>query len=147
MPRDFINDDRPVEEDDMGNYVPNKLSMLDQLMVLLYKEDWVRYPSVLLDAMSKTEAEILGFLIDQIHMHRRNKKVDEDGWFFCRMNYVERATGIQHRSQQRALKTLEKKGLISRELRGMPAKRYVRLHLAKLVRLSGELRQKRKRRP
>lgn len=68
---------------------------------------------------------------------------DEAGWFYQTSETVEKQTTLSRHKQNTALANLEKKGLIEKELRGMPAKRYFRINHARLANKIAEFQQTR----
>ena len=59
----------------------------------------------------------------------------EDGWFFSTVENLEKRTYLSAHSQRLALNKLEEQGWISVEKRGMPAKRYIRIHEEEIARV------------
>ena len=59
----------------------------------------------------------------------------EDGWFFSTIENVEEATGLSGYQQRKALSELTKSGVVETTQKGIPKKRYVRIHFMELVNL------------
>lgn len=59
----------------------------------------------------------------------------EDGWFFSTIENVEEATGLSGYQQRKALMELTKAGVLETTQKGIPKKRYVRIHFMELVNL------------
>ena len=59
----------------------------------------------------------------------------EDGWFFSTIGNVEEATGLSGYQQRKALSELTKTGVVETAQKGIPKKRYVRIHFMELVNL------------
>lgn len=59
----------------------------------------------------------------------------EDGWFFSTIENVEEATGLSGYQQRKALSELTKAGVVETAQKGIPKKRYVRIHFMELVNL------------
>lgn len=53
---------------------------------------------------------------------------DSDGWFYQTSDTLEEITGITRYKQDRAIDLLEKRGVLKKEVRGVPAKRYFKLN-------------------
>lgn len=53
---------------------------------------------------------------------------DEAGWFYQTSDTLEEITGITRYKQDRAIEVLERHGVIKKEIRGVPAKRYFKLN-------------------
>lgn len=59
----------------------------------------------------------------------------EDGWFFSTIENVEEATGLSGYQQRKALSELTKAGVVETTQKGIPKKRYIRIHFMELVNL------------
>ena len=59
----------------------------------------------------------------------------EDGWFFSTIENVEEATGLSGYKQRKALSELTKAGVVETTQKGIPKKRYIRIHFMELVNL------------
>lgn len=59
----------------------------------------------------------------------------EDGWFFSTIENVEEATGLSGYQQRKALSELTSAGVIETAQKGIPKKRYIRIHFMELVNL------------
>lgn len=75
---------------------------------------------------------ILGELASEYDYWSKAKGLTEDGYFFSTIENIEDKTTLSEHKQRKALKTLEEHGLIKVSVRGMPAKRYVKINEAKL---------------
>lgn len=69
------------------------------------------------------EAIILGELCSEYDFWEKNEKL-VDGMFFCSVNKLEENTGLNDYQQRKAIKHLEKEGVIKTALKGVPATRY-----------------------
>lgn len=58
---------------------------------------------------------------------------DEDGWFYQTHDTVEKMTGLSRRKQDNAINQLLSEGILIKEVRGIPAKRYFKLDYSKLT--------------
>lgn len=75
-------------------------------------------------------ATIYGELVSTFQYWKgRNSLTEIDGkeWFFCTLEDLEDKTTIKKDAQSKAIKTLEKEGLIITKRHGLPAKRYFHL--------------------
>jgi hypothetical protein len=59
----------------------------------------------------------------------------EDGWFFSTIENIEEATGLSGYQQRKALAELKSAGVIETSQKGIPKKRYIRIHFMELVNL------------
>lgn len=100
------------------------------LAEVLADGSWFRFPRYFLAIMSSEESILLAYLVNrayQVRAHIRN-----DGWFFCRSKDIERHLFVQRRTQTKQLNRLIKRGYLSKEIRGLPGKRWFRLNLEKI---------------
>lgn len=77
-------------------------------------------------------AILLGELASEYNYYHDNNRLSDDGMFFSTIENVENNTGLSRYQQKKAIDELKKKGVIDVELRGMPAKRYIRINTNKL---------------
>lgn len=60
---------------------------------------------------------------------------DADGWFYQTTETVEDITTLSRHKQDQAIKTLEDIGVLEKQVRGMPAKRYFRINYNRVANL------------
>lgn len=77
-------------------------------------------------------AILLGELASEYNYYHDNNRLSDDGMFFSTVENVENNTGLSRYQQKKAIDELKEKGAIDVELRGMPAKRYIRINTDKL---------------
>ena len=58
---------------------------------------------------------------------------DENGWFYQTHDTVENMTGLSRHKQDVAIEKLEKEGILHKQVRGIPAKRYFKLDYKSLA--------------
>lgn len=73
------------------------------------------------------EAILLGELASE-HKHWSNTEKLEDGFFYSTVENIKENTTLSRKQQTRAMNTLEEKGIVTAVLKGIPAKRYVRIN-------------------
>lgn len=56
-----------------------------------------------------------------------NMMSDESGWFYQTSDTIEEMTGLTRYKQDKAIEDLEKSGILVKQVRGVPAKRYFKL--------------------
>lgn len=79
-------------------------------------------------------AAVLGELASE-SLYWQENNPSEDGWFFSTVENLEKRTYLSAHSQRLALNKLQEQGWISVEKRGMPAKRYIRIHEDQIARV------------
>ena len=73
------------------------------------------------------EAILLGELARE-HKYWANIEKLEDGFFYSTVENIKENTTLSRKQQTRAMNTLEDKGIVTAVLKGIPAKRYVRIN-------------------
>ena len=73
------------------------------------------------------EAILLGELASE-HKYWSNTEKLEDGFFYSTVENIKENTTLSRKQQTRAMNTLEEKGIVTAVLKGIPAKRYVRIN-------------------
>ncbi|MGL5594778.1 hypothetical protein [Cetobacterium sp.] len=81
---------------------------------------------VILKEVGLDEAVILSCLIEAGELFEKE-------WFYQTVETVEELTTITEYRQNRALKNLEKMGILERKLMGLPAKRHFRINVEKII--------------
>lgn len=79
-------------------------------------------------------AVLIGELASEAKYWNERDKL-EDGWFFSTIENVEEATGLSGYQQRKALSELTKACVVETTQKGIPKKRYVRIHFMELVNL------------
>lgn len=85
------------------------------------------------EKISLEAAVILAELISEYTLWERKNALEEDGWFFCT---VDKLNNILHKKQDVQNKHINKLisfGLIEKELRGYPYKRYFKLNIKNII--------------
>lgn len=79
-------------------------------------------------------AVLVGELASEAKYWNDHGKLD-DGWFFSTVENIEDATGLSGYQQRKALAKLVDAGVIETTQRGIPKKRYIRIHFIELLNL------------
>lgn len=80
--------------------------------------------------LNKTIAKefgIDGALLLSVFAEAETMMGDEEGWFYQTAETIEEITGLSRFKQDNIITELEKQGIIKKEVRGIPAKRYFKL--------------------
>lgn len=81
------------------------------------------------------EAVILNKLIYLYNYYRKNNSLSEGGAFFCTAPDLYEQTTILERTQRSILKGLEKIGLLKVTMKGLPAKRFIKLDFIEIEKI------------
>lgn len=82
-----------------------------------------------------TENIILSELISKHKFYEKNGKLDEEGYFYYTIEKLKKDTALTRRIQVKAIKNLVKMGLIDKERKGIPAKRFFKINRDKILAL------------
>lgn len=85
--------------------------------------------------LNKTVVETFGletaFILSNL-AEAESMMADEDGWFYQTSETLEKITGLSKYKQDKSIKQLEDAGILIKDVRGMPAKKYFKLDFEKL---------------
>lgn len=98
------------------------------ILQLIANNSYGLYNKYIAREIGLTEAIILGELASEFDYWQKNNGVTEDGYFFSTIENIEENTTIKEAKQRAALKTLQEHDLISISVRGLPAKRFIKLN-------------------
>lgn len=88
--------------------------------------------------LNKTVVKIFGletaFLLSNF-AEAETMMSDKEGWFYQTSDTVEEMTTLSRHKQDQCIKELEDKGILKKDLRGMPAKRYFKINYECLTNL------------
>lgn len=87
----------------------------------------------LIKAFGLEEAIILGELASEYNYFEQKGEISEDGYFYSTADNVEENTTLKEKRQRNALNNLKEKGIIDVKLKGIPAKRYIKINGEKLL--------------
>ena len=80
--------------------------------------------------LNKTVVSIFGIetaLLLTVFAEAENMMADKDGWFYQTTSTVEKITTLTRHNQDKSIKELEDTGILIKEVRGMPAKKYFKI--------------------
>lgn len=96
--------------------------------------NYIAVNRTLIKAFGLEGAVLIGELASEAKYWNDRDKL-EDGWFFSTIENVEEATGLSGYQQRKALSELTSVGVIETAQKGIPKKRYIRIHFMELVNL------------
>lgn len=105
------------------------------IISLLARDNYIILNKDLMRLLGINEAILLGELASEYRYFSSNGKLSEDGSFFCTIENMEKSTGLSRYQQKKALDTLREKGVVDVYVRGLPAKRYIRINEGGLMSL------------
>ena len=81
------------------------------------------------------EAIMIGELASEYDYWETKEQLDENGFFYSTVEKVEENTTLTKYKQKKALDKLQKLGIVEVQRKGLPAKRYVKIHEEKLLQI------------
>jgi hypothetical protein len=109
----------------------NRMSTLS----LIATSNFITVNRTIAEIVGLEAAVIFGELASESLYWQENNPEQWDGWFFSTVENLEKRTYLSAHSQRLAINKLEEQGWISTEKRGMPAKRYIRIHEEEIARV------------
>lgn len=97
------------------------------ILQLIASENYISVNKDLIKLLGLEEAIMLGELASEQYYWQKENRLVEDTWFFSTIENIEENTGLSGHKQRKALKSLEDRGLIEQKIKGIPAKRYIRI--------------------
>lgn len=79
-------------------------------------------------------AVVLSELIARYKWHKDENMIDGE-WFYCTEETLEEQTSLNRYHQDKAINELQELGLIEKEVKGMPAKRYFKINEASVCKI------------
>lgn len=93
---------------------------------------FVPYNKVLARNLGVLPAIMAGELVSEYLYWRDNNGITEDGYFYSTVENIELNTGLSRYQQKPALDILSELGVVTVAKKGLPAKRYIKIDIAKL---------------
>ena len=100
------------------------LNLLSSSSYLIINKDLIK-------ALGFEETLLVGELASEYVNWYKKGKLDND-FFYSTIDNVEKNTGLSRYKQAQALNTLKKLGIVETKLKGLPAKRYIKIYEEKI---------------
>lgn len=104
------------------------------IIQLLASGNYISVNKDLIRELGLDEAVLIGELASE-YMYWQEKEQTENGYFYSTIENIEKNTGLSGHKQRKAIKTLEDNKLITIKLKGIPAKRYIKINEKQVVEL------------
>ena len=98
------------------------------ILQLIASDSFITVSKEIIKKVGLEEAIILGELASEYDYWQKNKGLTPEGYFFSTIENIEDKTTLSEHKQRKALKTLKDKGLLDISIKGIPAKRYIKLN-------------------
>ena len=105
------------------------------ILQLIASDSFITVNKELIKQVGLEEAIIIGELASEFDYWQKNNGLTEDGYFFSTIENVEEKTTLSEHKQRKALKNLKELGLVDVRVKGLPAKRYIKLNEENILQL------------
>ena len=101
---------------------------------LLASKGFIQLNIHLIQTVGLHEAIIIGELLSEYNYWEQHGKLD-NGWFYSTVENIQKRTSLSRYQQAKAIEHLEELGVLKTTLRGVPARRYIKIDDDKLLEL------------
>ena len=105
------------------------------ILHLIASDSFITVNKELIKVVGLDAAVLVGELASEHNYWTNNKGITEEGYFFSTIENIEEKTSLSEHKQRQALKKLEELGLVTVQIKGLPAKRYVKINQEQLIKL------------
>ena len=102
------------------------------ILQLISTSNFITVNKDLIKELGLEEAILLGELASE-YDYWNNKNEIEDGYFYSTIENIEEKTTLTAYKQRKCLESLKNKGIIDIQIRGIPAKRYIKINEEKVI--------------
>lgn len=102
------------------------------IISVLSSGNYITVNKTIASELGLTEAILLGELASECEYWEKQDKLS-DGFFFSTVENVKENTTLSDKQQRSALNTLKAKGIVTVILKGIPAKRYIKINEEKVL--------------
>lgn len=109
--------------------------MEDSIVNILANDNYIIVNRSLIKELGLKETIILGELASEYNYYKKTNELDEDGYFYSTIENIENNTSLSSYEQKKCLDNLSKRGLIDVILKGIPAKRHIKINTSQIINL------------
>ena len=107
----------------------------DSIINLIANDNYIIVNRSLIKELGLKESIILGELASEFNYYEKTEQLDEEGYFYSTIENIEENTGLSRSQQKTALDNLKRFNLLDVVVKGIPAKRYIKLNSFQLLNL------------
>ena len=104
------------------------------ILQLLASDNYITLNKDLIKILDLDSAVLFGELVSEYIYWAKNGGL-EDGYFYSTVENIEEKTTLTAFKQRQAIKLLEEKGLVEVAIKGIPAKRYIKINEEQVIKL------------
>lgn len=105
----------------------------DSVVNLLASDNYIVVNRSLIKELGLKEAILLGELASEYNYYKKNKLLNEDGYFYSTIENIKNNTSLSVFEQKKCLDNLSKRNIINVVLKGIPATRYIKINSYQLA--------------
>ena len=109
--------------------------MEDSIVNILANDNYIIVNRSLIKELGLKETIILGELASEYNYYKKTNELDGDGYFYSTIENIENNTSLSSYEQKKCLDNLSKRGLIDVILKGIPAKRHIKINTLQIINL------------
>ena len=107
----------------------------DSIINLIASDNFIVVNRSLMKILGLKEAILLGELASEFNYYQKNNLLDENGFFYSTIENIQDNTTLSSYEQKKCLDNLSERGLINVILKGIPAKRHIRINSYQIINL------------
>ena len=109
--------------------------MEDSIINVLANDNFIVVNRSLIKILGLKETIILGELASEYNYYKNNELLDENGYFYSTIENIENNTTLSSYEQKKCLDNLSNRGIVSVVLKGIPAKRHIKINTLPIINL------------
>lgn len=109
--------------------------MEDSIVNILANDNYIIVNRSLIKELGLKETIILGELASEYNYYKKTNSLDADGYFYSTIDNIEENTSLSSYEQKKCLDNLSKRGIIDVILKGIPAKRHIKINMLQVINL------------
>lgn len=107
----------------------------DSVINLLANDNYIIVNRSLIKEIGLKETIILGELASEHNYYKKNNLLDDKGYFYSTIENVQENTSLSSYEQKKCLDNLSKRKIIDVVVKGIPAKRHIKINSFQLINL------------
>ena len=107
----------------------------DSIVNMLANDNYIVVNRCLIKKIGLKESIILGELASEFNYYQKNNLLDEDGYFYSTIENIQESTSLSSYEQKKCLDNLVSMNIVDVVLKGIPAKRHIKINSAQLLNL------------
>lgn len=107
---------------------------MDSVLDIIATSNYIALNKTMIKLLGLEEAVLLGELASELKYWEKKGQV-EDGWFYSTVENIEENTSLSDFKQRKTIKSLKEKNIIDIKVKGIPAKRYIKINEEQVFKL------------